>query len=238
MTVGQLYRKLQHKVQKIVRNGCATPFFRGQSNSSWNLTPGLGREVTYDPNVEREMYTEFRKRGAHLISDAKTDWDILYLMQHHGVPTRLLDWSESFANALYFALPEEVSIDETRTGRLFILDTSHLNYAETATNSIVTLNAKFPAGYEHYFLNESHDEVYPGFPRAVAVGGLSTSSRIYAQRVVFTIHGDPLAHLKISALRRFSTSTFLPMLPRFAASTCSCGYLALTGSRYIRTLTH
>jgi hypothetical protein len=39
------------------------------------------------------------------------DWDILFAMQHYGTPTRLLDWTEVFGVALYFAI---IGIDETK----------------------------------------------------------------------------------------------------------------------------
>ena len=46
------------------------------------------------------------------------------LMQHHGAPTRLLDWTHSFFVALYFAIAE---LENDQDGELWALDTKYLN---------------------------------------------------------------------------------------------------------------
>ena len=40
-----------------------------------------------------------------------SNWDLLFKMQHYGVPTRLLDWSENLLAAAYFALMAAPSHD-------------------------------------------------------------------------------------------------------------------------------
>lgn len=87
--------------------------YRGQCSSAWPLQTSLERELKrcaipddYFLQKERSLLTEFRRR-AHLYSQDLPDLDDtvgwLALMQHHGAPTRLLDFSYSFFVACYFA---------------------------------------------------------------------------------------------------------------------------------------
>jgi FRG domain len=93
--------------------------YRGQSQVHNNLQPTLARSVkggAYDAAVllERRLLESFRKHyvelealpndmpsGQELVS--KSEVDVLSLMQHYEVPSRLLDWTESVWVAAYFA---------------------------------------------------------------------------------------------------------------------------------------
>src|SRR4051794_5700153 len=90
-------------IEKFGAENSLDLFFRGQSNSRWQLSPGLARRRA-NADVENRLFYGFTSLGAHLFPQGATTWDTLFMMQHYGMPTRLLDWSESFAVALYFAM--------------------------------------------------------------------------------------------------------------------------------------
>ncbi len=82
--------------------------YRGHSEEFWGLEPVIDR-VKHGPltrlDHERRMFLEFRRRAAAFLTTMPTnDWEFLALARHHGLPTRLLDWTENPLAALFFAV--------------------------------------------------------------------------------------------------------------------------------------
>lgn len=105
----------------------STRWFRGQADHTWKLLPSLARPP-YKVEGEQALIKRFKQNAYSILNPAPTEaWNWLFLMQHHGAPTRLLDWSENPLVALYFAVtnPEHAGVD----GRVWCLDPVGLNKA-------------------------------------------------------------------------------------------------------------
>ena len=171
-------------------------FFRGQGDAEWPLLPTLlrycrrARLTSADAirDLESTLFFEFRARARELHGLELTDWDVLFFMRHHGVATRLLDWTEVLGVALYFALA-----DATETSRpcVWLLNPYALNEDSWEVRDLVAPEY-LPQGdysYAEYLIDCDTD---PGFDwdEPVALYPEHKSARLQAQRGYFTIHGE------------------------------------------------
>lgn len=162
-------------------------WYRGQANSDWKLIPGYLRLVR--PLSESTLLKRFKQSAAMLIQKTPNkSFDWMFLMQHYGVPTRLLDWSESPLVALYFAV-EDASHNEGTDAALWSLRPSDLNQ-----------NAGIKDADEEFFIPSFDDELLSNYSlesliqnkqtqlKPLATIATRNNSRIQAQHGVFTIH--------------------------------------------------
>lgn len=176
-------------------------WFRGCGKASYKLLPSLYRhKVARTPNqfadLEQKLIARFRQRSLpyHTRSLDK-DWNTLFFMQHYGIPTRLLDWTENPLIALHFALmgapakrtSKGVTFNENAT--VWILDPKKWNQRaldhQSYTGSSLTPG---DAALKGYTPNVSSFTDMNKFP--VGLYGEHNSPRIVAQQGVFTIFGQ------------------------------------------------
>ena len=172
------------------------PWFRGEEDETWELKPTLYRNHNLN-YYERELTRDFKNQAYSLLSNnfPKNEFEWLFLMQHYGLPTRLLDFTESSLTALFFAIS---NYKNSKNARIWILDPMTFNnsmigqqYMPYFTNPILRnyfinepiLNDDFPELSE-YKINRQVKAELP-----VAVRPIRNSNRSIAQKGTFIVFG-------------------------------------------------
>jgi hypothetical protein len=94
--------------------------YRGVADESWGLETSLQRLGDHYPAVERPLLRSFKKYAMPGEIPSNDLWFRLAVAQHHGLPTRLLDWSVAPKVALHFATCEEEHFD--KDGAIWCVD--------------------------------------------------------------------------------------------------------------------
>ncbi len=209
------------------QDGCEA-WFRGHTRADYKLLPSLyrafpapisgsgaeaeeGEDEIYGCVIDKEsdLFWEFSARAREIHGVLEQDWDILFAMQHYGTPTRLLDWTETLAVALYFAV---LGVDETKPvddrgnqiGEqnetipppcMWVLNPYKLNEYSWPHEGEADMVAPVNLGWD-----EDEGEYYT-YSDLLGVGGMDwawpvsiyprqRNARIHAQQAWFTIHGD------------------------------------------------
>jgi len=163
------------------------PWFRGHGDTRWKLEPTLFRMravhgIGAEHYSEAELLDMFKRRARRYLDHSPGDeWEWLFEMQHHGLPTRLLDWTESYLVALYFAVRDARGDADACVwiANPWWLGKQALGDFELPSAGEASVAAWRPGG-------PASERPAP----AVAILPVHSSARIQAQRGVFTIHGS------------------------------------------------
>lgn len=175
------------------------PWFRGQPVDK-DLIPKLYRKghIVYDENYLVQHFRMKARAFGNTPPYGRID-EWLFLMQHTGLPTRLLDWTESALVALFFAFYDIEKVDHP-SPVVWMLNPFELN-----SNKLSLGERQIPLSW----YGESHDPPCPlnikgafendtvGYEYPIALWPQHIHPRITAQKSCFTVHGKNKSGINI-----------------------------------------
>jgi hypothetical protein len=164
--------------------------FRGEQSADWDLFSSLSRRLvrfcpdeSQWPEREARAMRIFRRKAHNYLQDHRVledDLRTLAMMQHHGAPTRLMDFTKSPFVATFFAL--EHAIEEAA---VFALDTPRLWASAPRFDKSLTrdhIDPRKPGHFERYFAPNKLPLLWAGEPSEM-------DRRLIAQSGLFLVPG-------------------------------------------------
>lgn len=163
------------------------PFwFRGHSEPQYSLTPSALRYRTMHKRGKAlELISEFKRTAdIKLARPPSFEKELMWaqIAQHYGLPTRLLDWTESATVALYFACQST-----SKDGLVFLLNPVELNRLSYPRTPRVLDPEEDRVVISKYLKSGTRESKSGRY--AVAINPIWNSERLMIQKGKFTLHG-------------------------------------------------
>ena len=208
-------------------------WYRGHSDIAYKLIPMVGRPLKYadktktlDSNGEIAMLHRFRRRAYPYAGRAMTAGEAIFLARHHGLPTRLLDWTANALFSLYFTCNEKLDKEGQVWAMHYAPDRMDVDAFELANRRTETelfdppfVRSGSAPGPEHQSNKYAIKIIHPFY----------NSPRLLAQDGAFTMHSDaspptvsPRATVRSASIagpREHLYGRVAPSCPRMASST-------------------
>lgn len=165
-------------------------WYRGQADYEYKLVPNIYR-IKFSNKLERNLTNTFRDKAKGFINwrDLK-EYDWYFLMQHFGLKTRLLDWTEGSLIALFFALKVGPNEFKSKNPSIWLINPMKLNELTVGKSGLIrTENSGSNPDYKlaKDYLDYNFDKKVLG---PIAITTSYTNERIIRQKGCFTLHGN------------------------------------------------
>ena len=184
----QLFADSWNEELRLFRSSFA---FRGRPLAAEDLTTSLTRLGGSTESIERPLLRHFRKYAARDAVPVDSTWNWLALAQHHGLPTRLLDWTYSPYVALHFVTARARAMEED--GAVWMVD-----YARVHERAPKPLREQLEREGATVFTTEMIAAVAGDFDDLAALGDFmvfveppSFDERIVNQYALFSLASRP-----------------------------------------------
>lgn len=172
-------------LQHITKPPYSNWAFRGERDAKWPLYSSLSRYLQNFgvaqaawPDQEARIIRIFKRKAHQYLNKPPAvddDFQWLALMQHHGAPTRLLDFTWSPYVAAFFALERTLA-----DGVVWALNPARIDSSRAPKPA--RMDPRDPGNFQRYYLKGNHRFIWMGEPYTM-------NSRLIAQSGTFAVPG-------------------------------------------------